>query len=286
MGNLGNKEQNRLKTLEWLASRVTDNFSPFFVFVSPHWYELLRDYKLVQSDEEWQQIVKSRDSAPPNEYNVLRSGILFSVLQPRSDAYLPALIYWDSRRRFVSEVEFEEQIEEIHVENPTLRDDHLGAGGRRIELGAPMLTQTLGRAQHCSDRPPPLAGRRFSSIQAHVRAERQSWQHLGQLSVFNQRRPAHNHCLRKFLPPRAKHKQLNRNLLEAVGANWAGQPNYSRERQLLPTDPPDKAESLRALGAGCDGEGHALRFYCCSRAGLSAFVARCDQPDAARRPPQ
>jgi hypothetical protein len=127
------------------SSRVTDNFSPFFVFVSPHWYELLRDYKLVQSHEEWQQIVKSRDSAPPNEYNVLRSGILFSVLQPRSDAYLPALIYWDSRRRFVSEVEFEEQIEEIHVENPTLKGHAWewkpevyfkgGLGGYEVGLG-------------------------------------------------------------------------------------------------------------------------------------------------------
>jgi hypothetical protein len=64
-----------------------------------------------------------------------------------------------------------------------------------------------------------------------------------------------------LLPPRAEHNQLNRNLLEAVGANWAGQPNYSRERQLLPADPPDQAESLRALGASCDGEGHSCRFY-------------------------
>ena len=54
----------------------------------------------------------------------------------------------------------------------------------------------------------------------------------------------------------AENYELNHGLLEAVSTGRAGQTNYSRERQLLPTDPPDEAESLRALGTDCDGEGH------------------------------
>jgi hypothetical protein len=50
--------------------------------------------------------------------------------------------------------------------------------------------------------------------------------------------------------------QPNRNLLEAVGTCRAGQPDDSWGWQFPLANPPDQPESLRALRAGCDAEGH------------------------------
>ena len=61
-----------------------------------------------------------------------------------------------------------------------------------------------------------------------------------------------------MLCSRAEYHQLNRSLFEAVGAGGAGQVNDTRERQLLPADPPEEAESLRALGALGDSESHRV----------------------------
>jgi len=63
-----------------------------------------------------------------------------------------------------------------------------------------------------------------------------------------------------LLAPCVENCQLNRYLLEAVGARRTGQSDDSGDWQLLPADPPDEAEALRALGAGCNGEGHAVDF--------------------------
>jgi hypothetical protein len=113
-----------------VSSRLTEGFTPFFVSVRPNWYELLRDYKIVQTDEEsfwrktdeqWHQLQNKSEGTSTPKYSALRSDIFFTVLQPRHDAYLPGLIYWDSRQRFVNEVEFEERIEEIKIEHPHLK---------------------------------------------------------------------------------------------------------------------------------------------------------------------
>jgi hypothetical protein len=75
--------------------------------------------------------------------------------------------------------------------------------------------------------------------------------------------------------PGAENYQINRSLLEGVRAGRAGESNESGGRQLLPADPPHKAEALRALGASCDSEGHALILR------EIVDVIRC-QPDTSR----
>ena len=94
-------------------------------------------------------------------------------------------------------------------------------------------------------------------LQGHLAAISQpkSW---GRVTSSLKRGLFHNNPLREFLPPRVENDQPHFHLLEAVAAGWVGQANDSRERQLLPADPPDKGELLGAFGAACNGEGHAV----------------------------
>src|SRR5262249_17405837 len=61
---------------------------------------------------------------------------------------------------------------------------------------------------------------------------------------------------RKVPAPATGH--LNRDLLEAVSTDWAGQPNNSREWQLSLVDAPHQSKTPGALGTDCDREGHAV----------------------------
>lgn len=106
--------------------RVGDAFSPFWVRVSPNWYDLLRDYRIVETDEKtfwhdthlaWRQLQEKTEGDSADIYSVLRDDIVFTMLKPGP---FDGLLYWNSHRIFRSEVDFGERIEEIKITHPTL----------------------------------------------------------------------------------------------------------------------------------------------------------------------
>lgn len=88
------------------------HFTPYFVRVSPKWWEILSDFKLVNSPEEWRSIVESVDQSPA--YHPLRDGILFSVVQQSEDAER-ILVYSHDHKGFLSEIRFREDIDPIKI---------------------------------------------------------------------------------------------------------------------------------------------------------------------------
>lgn len=110
--------------IEKVAAKPARRFSPYCVRVYPNWYELVTDFKLIAKPEEWDAIQQSIEELPSTEYCVLRNGICFTIVH-QSEDFARALIYSDNHRVFVSEVDFEEDMEPIKVERehriPTLR---------------------------------------------------------------------------------------------------------------------------------------------------------------------
>src|SRR5271157_1481466 len=98
-------------------------FVPYWVRVTPDWCQILTDYKLISSPEEWRTIQESATSSAG--YNMLRDGVLFTVVQQdgekaplwafRTESDLGwrevrdldhALIFWNQTREFGSEFRF------------------------------------------------------------------------------------------------------------------------------------------------------------------------------------
>jgi hypothetical protein len=93
------------------SGRVGKGFEPFCVSIHPNWYELLSDFKLIGGMEEWHRLREEAERMPASEYNVFRSGFLFTVIGPPSEnGLLPGLaarIGEDKHRenvRFLSDV--------------------------------------------------------------------------------------------------------------------------------------------------------------------------------------
>jgi hypothetical protein len=109
------------------SRRVEKVFEPFCVSVHPNWYELLSDFQLIVGMEAWHRLREEAERVPASEYNVFRSGFLYTVIQPPSDqGLLPGLTYWNNQKMFLSEVELSGSIVEIKDESilPRLREEH------------------------------------------------------------------------------------------------------------------------------------------------------------------
>lgn len=92
--------------IEALRSATWD-FQPFCVVVRPKLIELLRDYKLVNSDSELGRIAEMLDDEDTSTSNLFPHGFVFTVLKP-DPGYIDfrGLIYRDDCKSFVSEVDF------------------------------------------------------------------------------------------------------------------------------------------------------------------------------------
>ena len=62
-----------------LATKPGCRFIPYCVRISPDWYQILTDLKLIGSLEEWDTIAQSLKSAAG--YHALRDAVLFTVVQ-------------------------------------------------------------------------------------------------------------------------------------------------------------------------------------------------------------
>lgn len=85
-------------------------FMPYRVTVQPNFNKLLVDYKLVRDDPE--ELRRLGPLLGPTRF------ISFTVLQPRHDVDMPRLIYHDTRKCFVTGVDFEEPIRGIAFKDP------------------------------------------------------------------------------------------------------------------------------------------------------------------------
>lgn len=136
-GDFSSQQSAVLTFLAWIcyelfakliASRATANvFTPFRVRIIPKWYELLSDFKLISSKDEWHHLCEEAAKVPTSEYSVFRSGFSFTVIErPSGEGLLPGLTYWDNRAAFMSELEFSESIVAVKDESivPRMEKQH------------------------------------------------------------------------------------------------------------------------------------------------------------------
>jgi hypothetical protein len=57
-------------------------FQPYFMHVLPNWKALFGDFKLIHADEGWTELWNRIQTIPKSDYNVLRDGFNFTVLNP------------------------------------------------------------------------------------------------------------------------------------------------------------------------------------------------------------
>ena len=78
----------------------------------------MRDFRLLTYDDEMNRLGEDSANTLAAEYNVVRDGIAFTVLQRQLDALLPGLTFWDSRKRFLNGTpDFREAIRNIKIDN-------------------------------------------------------------------------------------------------------------------------------------------------------------------------
>lgn len=102
---------------------------PFFVWVKPNWYELLSDYGLVKSPEEFDRIYQQSAKVPSYEFDVFRSGIRFTFLNRE-------LVYWNGREQFTRRADLVFPLDEIKIDSPH---------GRRRQIEDPEERKASGQ---------------------------------------------------------------------------------------------------------------------------------------------
>lgn len=89
-------------------------FVPYWVRISPNWFEILTDFKLISAPDEWGSILQSLRSS--SDYNILRDDVLFTVVQQHENLE-HTLIFWNQHQTFGSEFELIEDMAPIQFAN-------------------------------------------------------------------------------------------------------------------------------------------------------------------------
>jgi hypothetical protein len=104
-------------TLAWLAhvarnsvSKPALRFFPYRVWVRPNWFQILTDFKLIGTPEEWGPIQQSLSSS--TDYRILRNGFSFTVVQDSGD-FEGRLIYRNDHGTFRRQVDVWEDMTPI-----------------------------------------------------------------------------------------------------------------------------------------------------------------------------
>lgn len=120
------EDHNELRKLV-TGSKAAKRLRPYQVVIVPQWHQLLLDYKLINRTEEFSQLwEKGLKDAPVIRFTVLQS----------DDLGLPQLIYWDTRKSFVTSVDFEEPVKGLEFEKLE--------GARQPEFMAGLWEATIG----------------------------------------------------------------------------------------------------------------------------------------------
>ena len=94
------------------APKPTLRFTPYWVRICPQWHEILTDFKLVQSTDEWLTVQESVNSRERQSFSVFHDALWFSILRLPSQTE-SSLIYLNSFKTFVGEVNLLEDLDPI-----------------------------------------------------------------------------------------------------------------------------------------------------------------------------
>jgi hypothetical protein len=98
-------------------------FLPHFIHIRPRWYEILTDLELISAAEEYDKLYQAFNALSPEQYNVFRDGVWFTVLDSETIGQR-TLIYSDDYHNFVSKVDFERNLKPLTLwresEEPSL----------------------------------------------------------------------------------------------------------------------------------------------------------------------
>jgi hypothetical protein len=94
--------------------RPSLKFTPYWIRVYPKWHEILTDFKLIQSPEEWQTTCESSGSVTSREFSVFRDAVWFSVLRLQSESQ-ETLIYLNIYKTFVGAVDIIEDLDPVAI---------------------------------------------------------------------------------------------------------------------------------------------------------------------------
>jgi hypothetical protein len=93
-------------------SRAT-RFQPYYVQIWPNWFRLLADFKIIESDTEWEKVSQSLEKTPSGEYRILRSGLRYTVLNERERG---SLVYWNNHHVFQTGIDLWEDLAPVGIE--------------------------------------------------------------------------------------------------------------------------------------------------------------------------
>ena len=101
-----------LKAKFEVSREIQNVFSPFRFSIYPNWYELLSDFKLIRSEEEWNRLSEAAEAQSKTaNYVFYRKGFSFTVLKPMTEnSQPPGLIYSDNLKFFLNEADFSESV--------------------------------------------------------------------------------------------------------------------------------------------------------------------------------
>jgi hypothetical protein len=102
--------------IEGTSHKSNLKFNPYWLSVSPNWVKILTDYKLIKSPEEWYAIENSFQSKPFDDYDVLRHGIVLTILQ-QSQLYDQFLVYSDYHHSFKSRIDYVEDMKGVRIQH-------------------------------------------------------------------------------------------------------------------------------------------------------------------------
>ena len=106
------------------APKPTLKFTPYWIRIFPRWHEILTDFRLVQSSEDWKTVQEACGSANSRDFSVFRDALWFSVLRPLSQTE-DTLIYLNSYKTFISEVDLLEDLDPVGAVKEDERLDSL-----------------------------------------------------------------------------------------------------------------------------------------------------------------
>jgi hypothetical protein len=95
-------------------TRPRNRFIPYYVRVVPNWYQILEDFKLVSTPEEWKSIRESVKQLSLAQHHVFRDGLFFAVLQASQDLR-HCLIFWSRANTFSGKVDFQWDMNPVQV---------------------------------------------------------------------------------------------------------------------------------------------------------------------------
>lgn len=102
------EDHNELRKLI-SASKLAERQWLYQVVVDPQWHRLLSDYGLIKGPDEFRQLWEKG----------LKSSLLlrFTVLQS-DEVGLPQLVYSDTRKSFMTNLDFEEEVSAVEIDEP------------------------------------------------------------------------------------------------------------------------------------------------------------------------